>query len=148
VKPKLLILTLKLGFCEDSRCKQFKNRILNKKLKFGFLIFGVVILIGFILKGNISHEEFDSEKWKNWTESNSEDDLSLRWDMMNSLRKSEKLKGKTKTEIIELLGKPSREENFTFSYNLGPSKRGINYGHLDLYFNEKEIVTDFKVGEG
>ena len=26
----------------------------------------------------------------------------------------------------------------TFNYNLGPSKRGINYGYLELYFNENE----------
>src|SRR5690554_6050821 len=108
----------------------------------------MIILIGFALKGNITHEEFDSEKWKNWTESNSEDDWSLRWDMMNSLRNNQKLKGKTKTEIIELLGKPSRKDDSTFSYNLGPSKRGINYGYLELYFNENEVVTDFKVGDG
>lgn len=119
---------------------------MRKLRKYGLLFFGMIILIGFALKGNITHEKFDSEKWKNWTES--EADISMRWDMMNSLRNNYELKGKTKVEIIELLGKPSRGNNLTFTYDLGPSKRGINYGHLKLTFNKSGIVTDFKVGEG
>ncbi|BAO56056.1 hypothetical protein [Nonlabens marinus] len=119
---------------------------MRKALKYGFLIFGMLILIGFVLKGNITHEKFDSEKWKNWTESESE--WSLRWDMMNSLRNNYELKGKSKTEIIELLGKPDSEVKTDFKYYLGMSKRGINTGSLTIEFNENGIVTDFSVWQG
>lgn len=88
---------------------------------------------------------FDSEKWKNQVES--EANWSVRWDMMNSLRKNYELKGMTKSEVIELLGEPSQKYNSTFSYDLGPSKRGINYGYLELTFNEKGIVSNFVVGD-
>lgn len=119
---------------------------MKRVIKYGFLIFGVIILIGFALKGNITHEQFDSEKWKNWTESESE--LSLRWDMMNSLRNNHELNGKTRVEIIELLGKPDSETNSDFRYYLGMSKRGINTGSLTIKFNENGIVTDFSVWQG
>jgi len=122
------------------------RRTLRKILKYGFLLFGVIILIGFALKGNITHEQFDSEKWKNWTES--EEELSLRWDMMNSLRNNHELDGKTKTEIINLLGKPDSETNSDFRYYLGMSKRGINTGSLTIMFSKKGKVIDFSVWQG
>ncbi|MFV0431706.1 MAG: hypothetical protein ACK5MD_09400 [Flavobacteriales bacterium] len=119
---------------------------MNKEVKYGILTIGLIILIGFGLKGRITHEKFDSDKWKNWTESESE--LSLRWDMMNSLRNNHKLTGKSRTEIIELLGKPDSETNTDFRYYLGMSKRGINTGSLTIKFNKNGIVTDFSVWDG
>ena len=71
--------------------------------------------------------------------------MSLRWDMMNSLRKNHELKGMTKTEIIELLGVPNSELNSSFTYHLGYSKRGVNMGYLDIKFDENGIVTDYSV---
>jgi len=115
-------------------------------VQYGVLIFGAIILIGLVLKGNISHEKFDSKKWKNWTETESE--LSLRWDMMNSLRNNHELTGKTRTQIIELLGKPDSETKMDFRYYLGMSKHGINTGSLTIKFNENGIVTDFSVWQG
>ncbi len=106
----------------------------------------MLTLIGFALTGNITHKQFDSEKWKNWSESESE--WSLRWDMMNSLRNNHELKGKSKTEIIELLGIPETKNESEFGYYLGMSKRGINTGSLTIKFNEKGIVTYFKVWQG
>lgn len=114
--------------------------------KYGILTFGVIILIGFALKGNITYEHFDSEKWKNWTELEAE--WSLRWDMMNSLRNNHELNGKTRTEIIHLLGKPDSETNFNFRYYLGMSKRGINTGSLTIKFNQNGTVTNFLVWQG
>jgi len=116
---------------------------MKKATKYGFLIFGVIIIIGFVLKGNINHEEFESEKWKNWTESESE--WSLRWDMMNSLRNTHELKEKTKTEIIELLGKPETKSESEFGYYLGMAKHGIDTGHLTIYFDHNKKVMSIKV---
>lgn len=104
----------------------------------------VVLTVGIYLANRFTEPiKFDSEKWK----TQSETEMTLRWDMMNSLRKNHNLKGMTKAEIIELLGIPTQSYNTTFNYDLGPSKRGINYGYLELTFNEKEVVTEFKVGD-
>jgi hypothetical protein len=119
---------------------------LRKALKYGFMIFGMIILIGFTLKGNITHEQFDSEKWKNWTESEAE--LSLRWDMMNSLRNNHELKGKSKTEIIKLLGIPETKSDSEFGYYLGMAKHGIDTGHLTIYFDQNKKVSRIKVHRG
>jgi hypothetical protein len=116
---------------------------LRKALKYGFLIFSLLILIGFAIKGNITHEQFDSEKWKNWTESESE--WSLRWDMMNSLRNNHELRGKSKTEIIELLGIPETKNESEFGYYLGMAKHGIDTGHLTIKFDKNGKVIEFNV---
>jgi len=104
----------------------------------------MIILIGFALKGNITHEQFDSEKWRNWTEI--ERKTSMRWDIMNSLRNTHKLKDKTKTEITELLGNP--ETKSEFGYYLGMAKHGIDTGHLTIYFDRNKIVSEIKVHRG
>lgn len=119
---------------------------MNKTLKYGLLSLGVIILVGFLLKGNITHQQFDSEKWKNWT--NSESEWSLRWDMMNSLRTNYELKGMTKNEIIKLLGEPETQTPDEFGYNLGYSKRGINTGRLTIKFGKDSKVIDYSVWDG
>jgi hypothetical protein len=119
---------------------------MGRRAKYGILIFGLIILIGFALKGNITHERFDSEKWKNWTESEAE--LSSRWDMMNSLRNNYELKGKTKAEIIKLLGKPENQSKDNFRYYLGMAKHGIDTGSLTIKFDDNDLVTGFFVWHG
>jgi len=115
-------------------------------IKYGLLTFGTIIIIGFALKGNITHEQFNSEIWKNWTESETE--LSTRWDMMNSLRKTHELNGKTKSEIIELLGNPENQSNENFRYYLGMAKKGIDTGILIIEFNKNNIVSNYYVWHG
>ena len=119
---------------------------MSKKLKYGILTVGVIILIGFALKGRITHKRFDSYKWKNWTES--ENEWTLRWDMMNSLRNNYELKGMTKKQIIELLGEPESKTKIEFEYHLGYSKHGINTGRLTIKFDKDNTVSDYSVWEG
>lgn len=123
----------------------FKNEKVSKTIKYGILTIGVLILIGFALKGNITHEQFDSEKWKNWTET--ETTLSLRWDMMNSLRNNYDLKGMTINQIIDLLGEPNSKTKNEFGYYLGYSKRGINTGRLTIKFENNKVVA-YSVWQG
>ncbi|WP_347159378.1 hypothetical protein [Pontibacter chitinilyticus] len=118
-----------------------------KKAKIIALIFGAIVLFGLLLKGNITHEQFDSERWKT-ADLNSEANWSLRWDMMNSLRNNHELVGKSKSEIIELLGEPESKTNSTFRYYLGYSKNGINTGSLIIKFNAEDRVVDFQVWQG
>lgn len=119
---------------------------MSKKLKYGILTIGLIILIVFALKGRITHEKFESEKWKNWTESETE--WSLRWDMMNSLRNNYDLKGMSKSELLKLLGEPDSKTENEFGYYLGNSKRGINTGRLTIKFDNNNKVTDFSVWDG
>jgi outer membrane protein assembly factor BamE (lipoprotein component of BamABCDE complex) len=131
------------------RCEQLTK--LHLKMKKPIIIFIVLISIivcGIEVSKNISEKKFDSQNWKT-TKMNAEDDCSLRWDMMNSLRNNYKLVGMSKSEILNLLGKP--DENFTsentFRYYLGYSHSGIDTGSLIIEF-ENGIVKSFLVWEG
>ena len=119
---------------------------MGNDIKYWFLAIGLLIAVGIGLKGRITHEQFDSDKWKNWIIS--ENEFSLRWDMMNSLRKKHSLKGMTSNEIIELLGEPDAKSQNLFKYQLGYSKHGINIGILTINFNENNTVVGFSVWEG
>ena len=118
-----------------------------KSIKITALIVGVVVILGLLMKGNIPHERFDSEKWKT-ADLNSEANWSLRWDMINSLRNNYELVGKSKSEIVDLLGEPESKTNSTFRYYLGYSKKGINTGSLIIKFNAEDRVVDFQVWQG
>lgn len=118
-----------------------------KTLKITALIFGGLFLIGFLLKGKIPHEKFDKEIWKT-TDLDKEANWSLRWDMMNSLRNNHQLIGKSKNEILELLGKPESKTNLEYRYYLGYSKNGINTGSLIIKFSSEGRVVDYKVWQG
>ncbi|MCC7452644.1 MAG: hypothetical protein IT222_00650 [Crocinitomix sp.] len=112
----------------------------------------ILILAIFIcvlgLRGKVSGEKFDSTKWKT-ANLNLEENWSLRWDMMNSLRNDYKLIGMSKNQIINLLGKPDDifSTNNDFIYYLGYSKTGINTGSLTLKF-ENGIVKEIEVWQG
>lgn len=118
---------------------------MSNKVKYGILTIGLVILIGFVLKGRITHEKFDSDRWKNWTESEAE--WSLRWDMMNNLRTDYDLNGMTKNQILKLLGEPDSKTEKEFDYYLGYSKHGINTGRLTIKFDNNKVI-DFSIWEG
>jgi hypothetical protein len=132
------------------RCEQFKKTISAKMKKSSSVIICIIVLIfcGLGLRGKISGEKFDSEKWKT-SNLTSEENWSLRWDMMNSLRNNYNLVGMSKSEVIQLLGKP--DENFTnektFRYYLGYSHTGINAGSLKIDF-ENGIVKSVSVWQG
>lgn len=115
-----------------------------------YLLPTLVVLIAltfFFLRGKITHEKFDSNLWKT-ANLNLEENMTLRWDMMNDLRKKYKLVGMTKNEIIDLLGDPGGTESSEFRYYLGYSKTGINTGTLIITFNDNNIVTEIRVWQG
>ena len=89
-------------------------------------------------------QAFESNKWKEWVES--EQNLNVRWQMIGSLTFKQKLKGMNKAEIKSLLGEPTIENVNNWSYNLGPTGIGINYGLLRVQF-KKSIVTQYEVIE-
>ncbi len=87
--------------------------------------------------------EFDSDKWKNWEENESE--MTLRWDMMSDLTSDYDLKGMSVKEVEELLGKPDQEYKDGYAYYLG--LLGIDTGRLFLTVRNG-VVMDYKVSRG
>lgn len=85
---------------------------------------------------------FDSDKWKNWEES--EKNMRMRLDMTDDLITNYNLVGKSYTEIVGLLGQPEQKcdrEDCLIQYNLGPCRRfGIAYGVLDIKFNNGKVI--------
>lgn len=117
-----------------------------KKFRIPFLI-TVIGVAAFMVRGKIPHQEFDSQVWKA-AHLRFEENISLRWDMMNDLRNRYHLVGMTKKEIVDLLGSPPDSDGAEFRYYLGYSKRGINTGSLIISFNDKDIVTSAIVWQG
>lgn len=117
-----------------------------KKLKLPVIVV-MLILSAYLVRGKFTHEPFNSELWKT-ANLNSEENMSLRWDMMNDLRNKHKLLGLTKDEIIKLLGTPEDSTKSEFRYYLGYSKTGINTGTLIITFNDKNVVLKLRVWQG
>lgn len=115
------------------------------RMKKAVAVILTIIVLGFVWMNHSKYKQsFDSNKWKEWVES--EEDFNLRWQMTGSLTFKHKLKGMNKAEVKSLLGEPTTENFDNWSYNLGPSGSGINYGSLIIEFKETE-VTKYKVIE-
>lgn len=112
-----------------------------------FVICSIIFCSLFYFKGKLSGEKFDSNLWKT-ADLNTENNMSLRWDMMKSLRDNHNLIGKSKTEIINLLGQPSDVTNNVYYCYLGYSGTGINVGSLRISFDSKRKVSEIFVWQG
>ena len=106
-------------------------------------------MITFLFKncGKYSHEKFSSDSWKN-SNLNTEENASLRWDMMNDLRNNYEIIGLNKTEVKNLLGNPNTETYTYFSYALGYSRYGINTGTLWVTFDKNNKAIKISVTDG
>ncbi len=124
------------------------KKLLKKPYLLVFVFWCVVIASIFLLRGKISGEKFESQKWKT-ANMNSEENWSLRWDMMNDLRNDYQLIGMSKNEIIKLLGEPENKSEISsqFRYSLGYAHFGIDTGTLIIEF-EKDSVKNYLVTRG
>jgi hypothetical protein len=120
---------------------------MTKNLKIITITLTILIVLFFGLRGKIAGEKFNSEKWKN-ADFKLEENWSIRWDMMNSLRNENELIGKSYDEIIRILGKPDDETKNELYYNLGYTGNGINTGNLTIEIDEERKVINIKVREG
>lgn len=89
----------------------------------------IVLFFSFISCENYNPKKFDSVKWKNA----SQREKGL---MASDLVDSKILLGKSKTEVLELIGKPKDSSNINFHYL-------IEFGyivpfHLDVNFDKNE----------
>lgn len=118
-----------------------------KKIKIILIAIIGIFFCGLALSGKISGKKFDAEKWKT-TNQNREENWSLRWDMMDSLRNNYELVGMSKIEITKLLGKPSEiSKSDSFLYELGYTHTGINTGTLTITF-VNGVVSKINVWQG
>ncbi|MDW3196453.1 MAG: hypothetical protein R8G66_29025 [Cytophagales bacterium] len=127
---------------------------MNAPKKFGRLIvvviisylgFSLYVILGPDIENYKNRIEFDAEQWKNWEES--EDTMSLRWDMTHSLTTNYELVGMSTDVVIALLGEPSRKSNADFYYYLGMTRNGIDTGSLMLELENGKVVS-YKVRHG
>jgi hypothetical protein len=88
---------------------------------------------------------FDSAKWKT-------SDAETKHQMANDLVKNETLTGKTKSEIIELLGKPNQEtssKDIKFYYRLDDGyflgSKTFEYSLVVIFSQETEKVQSFGI---
>jgi len=109
----------------------------------GYLLFVTTMIVSPSIKNFLNQTEFNSDKWKNWQES--EKELTLRWDMVSDLTSDHNLIGMTVQEVEILLGEPDRLSKDSYSYYLG--LLGIDTGTLFLTI-ENGVVTDYNIHRG
>jgi hypothetical protein len=103
--------------------------------------FIVTIFLILLSLSSCTDIRFNSEKWKSWD--NRESETNLRWDMANDLIENYNLKGKTQSEIIDLLGEPEsnvQNPSNDYNYDLVPCRRGIDFGSLIIVFKNGRVI--------
>jgi|TARA_B110000503_G_scaffold139028_1_gene226454 hypothetical protein len=112
------------------------------------IIYFISIMV-FVLKPDISdflnRTDFVSNEWIKWEET--ESSFGVRWYMTHDLSHNYVLKGKTKKEIEEILGKPSSESKNEIRYYLGLTGHGINTGSLTFEFKNGRVIK-FGIWQG
>lgn len=110
-----------------------------------YLFFVGILVLAPYLTNWANRTEFDSERWKNWKETETE--MSLRWNMVSDLEDKYELAGMTTGEIVELLGEPDSKSHIEWAYYLGMSGHGIDTGTLSLTI-ENGRVKSFRIYTG
>lgn len=101
------------------------------------IVFIFLLGTGCLSCSETDSSKFDSEKWKNWEET--ESSMSLRWDMRNDLIETHQLVGFSENEIISLLGNTEQKHGEVFFYNLGVARRGVDNGALRIEFKDDKV---------
>lgn len=103
-----------------------------------------IITFSFVI-GCSNQIDFNSSKWKNWTES--DNSPGLRWKMCKNLLEKHELKTYNKQQIVDLLGKPNSKIDNKYRYFLGYTESGINTGTMVIIFIN-DVVSNIKIIEG
>jgi len=123
-----------------------KRFIQNKKTRNWTSIAGTIIIapilylvLVFYFFSYLFYEpqyDFDREKWFS--------DKHSRFEMRDDIVESRILKGKSKSEIIELIGKPvSNDSTELWTYDLGMSGAGLGwqFNYLELTFENEQVSS-------
>ena len=129
--------------CKFENKKELKTTKIIERIIGTWILTFIILLASFLLLPEIGNYfnriEFDSDKWKNWEET--EETISMRWNMTHDLKNKYELIGMTKDDIISILGKPDYEGKNEISYFLGMSGYGIDTGSLTFKIKEGEIIS-------
>ena len=104
----------------------------------------LAVLSAVLLLGCSSSSTFDSDQWK-------KADLSTRdrVEMVDGLLSQHALKGLSRSEVVELLGEPTKTdkwEDWDMIYVLGPTEyMPIDHEWLVLELDETDRVSDYDV---
>lgn len=141
----ILIIAIPLFFVLRWLLKRFientKTRNLVSLIATLFIapvLYIILILLFFSLSFYEPQYDFDRERWFA--------DKQARYEMRDDIIESEILKGKSKSEIIELIGKPDFPDSTdVWKYDLGTSGAGFGwqFNYLELTF-KKGKVSDAK----
>lgn len=91
----------------------------------------------------LSQRTFDAIAWKQARSS----DVSQRLRMAENLLARYELRGMSRAQVIELLGKPDGEDDSILVYLLGPERYGfgVDSEWLSLRLDSRGRVTDYQV---
>lgn len=145
IEVPFIILILAIPIYFISRWILNKNNIGNEKNRKYFAILPAIFLSPFVYVGimliwffSISYypeSKFDKKEW--------DTNVEERYEMSEDIIESELLIGKTKNEVVKLLGSDYSDYITEISYELGyvPELFNIDPDYLDIYFNDKGIVV-------
>jgi hypothetical protein len=108
-----------------------------------------LLIAGLIIYMNITKTQFDSSKWK---QTGQLDQASYpRLEMADALIHDRTLYGKTKQEVIELLGKPSNDgyfKTYDLVYWLGPERGAFSVDSewLLIQLDDSGRVVKYELG--
>jgi len=100
------------------------------------------VIISMLLLTSCTDIDFNSEKWKNWEEK--ESNMHMRWDMVDDLIANHLHKGMNENEVETLIGKgveTNLENERVARYMLGPCRSGIDYGTLEVRFRQSKLTS-------
>lgn len=113
-------------------------------------IFIIIVVLGLLScnqadkSASEGHEKFDRAKWA----VKDGDDFPNREKMIHELLEQKLLQGKTKPEILKLLGEPTREDNGYLFYLIAQERIGFFPLHtktLVIKFRSDDIVEWVKI---
>jgi hypothetical protein len=86
---------------------------------------------------------FDAQVWKAQRGTDALQDENPRAAMVSELKREHLVPGKTRDDVLELLGPPDFEEGGVDFYELGRSTWGISFERLALEYAGDELVEAF-----
>lgn len=93
----------------------------------------------------LDRTDFDSSTWSEWEDT--ESTYGVRWNMVYDLTNNYDLIGKTRSEIMQLLGPPCEWDKNEMRYYLGLTGHGINTGSLSLKLKNDKVI-DIHIWQG
>lgn len=120
------------------------------------VIFGAILLFGLVLTFPLYKSVLDDYASRiafdqtSWLAGNDRDAYPKRTQMIDDLISNNDFHGKSKAEVMTMLGEPTSTEYFSdwdMIYWLGPERGifSIDDEWLILRFNERSVVIDYKV---